>query len=257
MSESAAEEPDPQEQSIDVEAAVEFARLVGELKTTPRTGWVRREVPKYESVADHSWRVAVLSLLLDNKSFDIPKCMAMGLVHDLAESITGDYCPADNVTKEDKQRMEEEAIQRIATTLDRSKGVHDSKASESQILVNLFREYESRETREAVAVKDLDLLDMIMQADEYEDRFGMDLSEFFDGTPVSRFRSEEIKRIAHQVHEERSVRRQRSQDTNKGSSTVSNADAAFAEEYSKASTLSRNDIEQVVRALRQWESSNT
>jgi hypothetical protein len=43
--------------ALDVEdvAALEFCRLIGRLKITPRTGWVRREVPGYESVADHRY----------------------------------------------------------------------------------------------------------------------------------------------------------------------------------------------------------
>jgi hypothetical protein len=36
-------------------AALEFCRLIGRLKITPRTGWVRRQVPGYESVADHRY----------------------------------------------------------------------------------------------------------------------------------------------------------------------------------------------------------
>ena len=38
-------------------AAVELFTLVGQMKTTPRTGWVERGVPRPESVADHSYRM--------------------------------------------------------------------------------------------------------------------------------------------------------------------------------------------------------
>jgi len=41
---------------------LEFNKTIGALKHLPRTGWVRRGVPNSETVAAHSWRVAVLIL---------------------------------------------------------------------------------------------------------------------------------------------------------------------------------------------------
>jgi putative hydrolase of HD superfamily len=238
-------------------AAVDFCHLVGGLKTTPRTGWVRRQVPKYESVADHSWRVALLSFLLPPQEFELAKCLGMGIIHDLAESVVGDICPADNMSKEDKQRMESEAMQKIAAALARA-NTNNAPRADSAVkrLMDLFHEYEKRESREAIAVKDLDLLDMILQADEYERKFGIDLGEFFDGTPVSRFQTACLKPIANEVHERRTMRlKETSNEKMNGSSTLSKRDAAFVEEHAKASTLSSLDIENVVRALRSFENS--
>ena len=195
------------EQTSQVQAAVEFARLLGRLKVTPRTGWVRRGVPKWESVADHSWRVAALSLLLPN-DYDLNKCIAMGVLHDIAESLTGDICPDDNISKEEKSRMEAAALDTLSTKLSQAtvaSGDEDSCAAEQ--LMALMHEYEIRESKEAIGVKDLDLLDMIIQADEYEERFGLDLSEFFDGTPVTRFRTTAIQKIAQEIHDQRKLRR--------------------------------------------------
>lgn len=41
---------------------LEIANLVGLLKKTIRTGWVRRGVAGPESVAEHSYRMAMLAL---------------------------------------------------------------------------------------------------------------------------------------------------------------------------------------------------
>ena len=244
----------------DADTAVDFARLAGGLKTTPRTGWVRRRVPRYESVADHSWRVAVMSLLLPD-DYDISKCMAMGLVHDMAESLTGDICPADNVSKQDKHRMEADAMKRIAGTLNNGK---------ARQLMDLFDEYEKRETKEAIAVKDLDLLDMILQADEYEHRFAMDLGEFFEGTPITRFKTPTLQRLAAQVHDQRNGRKAQEEtrddqdgqdngtngkDNKTDATALAKADEAFVQEHAKASSLSASQIEEVVRSLRNWESN--
>jgi putative hydrolase of HD superfamily len=237
-------------------ASLEFARLIGKLKTTPRTGWVRRGVPRYESVADHSWRVAALSLLLaGRKDVDLNKCLPMALIHDIAESIVGDIPPEDNVSKEDKQRMEKEAVAKIAGILREATTGSDDPALAEKILLDLFHEYEDRVSKEAIVVKDLDLLDMIIQADEYERSFDVDLSEFFESTPVSGFRDPSLAKVAEEIHHQRQQRIEASEkDQKKQESTLSKNDEAFIAEHSKASSMSADSIEKVVEALRQWES---
>ena len=237
-------------------SAVEFARLIGKLKTTPRTGWVRRGVPRYESVADHSWRVATLSLLLfgrDDK-IDANKCIQMALVHDLAECLVGDIAPDDNVSKADKEQMEHDAMEQIALTLGQSCPNNEAR----QRVLDLFQEYEQRETKESRAVKDLDLLDMIIQADEYEQAFGLDLSEFFQGTPVSRFRDSTIEAVAKEVHEQRQERIQSEHNKSlpEDPFALSKADEAFVAEHAKASNLSEDSVRQTLSALRDWENTS-
>ena len=120
--------------------AVDFARIVGRLKTTPRTGWVRRGVPRYESVADHSWRVATLSLLLaGRKDVDFTnKCLPMALIHDVAESLIGDIAPDDNVSAQDKRQMETDATEVLAQLLAEATNDNDDPEN-GQIL--LYRSY--------------------------------------------------------------------------------------------------------------------
>jgi len=259
--------------------AVDFAKMVGVLKRTPRTGWVRHGVPRYESVADHSWRVAALSILLiGREEVDATKCMQMAVVHDLAECLVGDIAPDDNVSKQDKRDMEEEAMERIAAALPFSvlrgeletkvDAINNGPASTNpakEFLLDLFHEYEKRQSAEAIAVKDLDLLDMIIQADEYEQIFGMDLSDFFEGTPSGRFRDLQLRRIAEEVHRQRQERRQGRQHENMKAGDeggevrqpLNDIDAAFICEYSKASNLSADSIEQVVKAMRNWENKGS
>jgi putative hydrolases of HD superfamily len=208
--------------SLKITAAIEFATLVGRLKSTPRTGWVRRNVPQYESVADHSWRVAILSFLLlgnndsnqnsiNGTAIDIGKVIQLALVHDLAECIIGDITPEDNVLKIDKQRMEHDAMIQITKLL--QVAISDTTTKEeanvlnNNVLMKLFNEYEERETIESIVVKDLDLLDMILQADEYERRYpNIDVSDFFIGTPPSKFQIPHIRHIANRIHEQRNHR---------------------------------------------------
>ena len=43
-----------------------FMEIVGKLKTTKRTGWVRSGIQLPESVADHSYRMAMLSYMISD-----------------------------------------------------------------------------------------------------------------------------------------------------------------------------------------------
>lgn len=236
--------------------AVEFARVIGKLKTVPRTGWVRRGVPKYESVADHSWRVAALALLLvGREDVDASKVLTMAVIHDMAEAVVGDIAPDDNVTKEEKQQMEEQAMSRLAECL----GSAEESGRAAHLLSTLFHEYEVRESVEAKVVKDLDLLDMILQADEYEQRFGIDLSEFFEGTPPNKFQDAALRSISEEVHRQRKERVERT-STDESTAVVnllSKSDEAFVEEFGQASKLGKESVKELVRALRGWKSSHT
>jgi len=60
-----------------IESVLSFVQLTLQLKQTLRTGWVLRGIPQAESVADHSWHVAVMSLFLlsADSSLDVVKCV--------------------------------------------------------------------------------------------------------------------------------------------------------------------------------------
>ena len=68
------------------------------LKDLPRTGWVRSGVQEPESVAAHSWGMAVLALHFAPKNLDLAKVLAMCIIHDLPEVRVGDLTPHDDVT---------------------------------------------------------------------------------------------------------------------------------------------------------------
>ncbi|GKZ14090.1 HD domain-containing protein [Haladaptatus sp. T7] len=155
------------------------------LKDERRTGWQLREVSDPESVAGHTWGVALLCLQYGNEAdIDTDRALRMALVHDLAEAKTGDVATrvddADQrVSAAEKDRREREAMADLAPALDPE-------------IRDLWEEYEARETPESVFVKDMDLVDMCLQALVYErearydgerenDRFDEyeDLDEFF------------------------------------------------------------------------------
>ncbi|HEX2188323.1 MAG TPA: HD domain-containing protein [Longimicrobiaceae bacterium] len=146
-----------------------FLRLAGRLKETPRAGWALRGVERPESVADHSFRVGLLALVLprgEEPPLDRERCLAMALVHDLAESLVGDITPYDGVSTEEKHRREREAMLGFCAML-----------GDDEVL-RLWEEYQAAATPEARFVKDLDKLETVLQAAEYEASRGAELAEF-------------------------------------------------------------------------------
>ena len=129
------------------------------LKEVLRSGWVRNGISNPESVAAHSWGMAILALKLTPKDLDLVKVISLCLVHDIPEVRVGDLTPHDdcsNKAKDESRAMKELAPEWFA----------------------LFEEYELGESEEAKFVKQLDKLDMGLQAMIYESKQGLDLSEF-------------------------------------------------------------------------------
>ncbi|KAL6189168.1 hypothetical protein ACLB2K_040558 [Fragaria x ananassa] len=156
-------------------SAIDFLSLCHRLKTTKRAGWVKRGVKDPESVADHMYRMGLMALIAsDIPGLNRDKCIKIAIVHDIAEAIVGDITPSDGVTKEEKSRREQEAIDHMCKLL--------GGGSIAKELGELWLEYEGNSSPEAKIVKDFDKVEMILQALEYENDQGKDLEEFFQST---------------------------------------------------------------------------
>merc|ERR1711916_302961 len=98
-----------------------FLRLAGQLKRVPRTGWLHSGVrAPVESVADHSWRVALMALTIDGGAeVDSERAVRMGLLHDIQEAIVGDIMPEEKskITPEKKHALEREAVEQMVEML--------------------------------------------------------------------------------------------------------------------------------------------
>ncbi len=143
----------------------------GALKRLRRAGWIRVGIPEPESVADHSFRLALMALLFGARlGLNVEKMIHLALIHDLAESRTGDLTPVDRVTPTEKQERERVAFGQIVERL-----------PEGPALDDLWREYESGASREARIVRQLDKLEMALQALEYERHYGRHLEKLRPG----------------------------------------------------------------------------
>ncbi|CCW61392.1 unnamed protein product [Phytomonas sp. EM1] len=165
--------------SVDSKSAQEvisFLQIIGKLKDTPRTGWVNNDIRNPESVSDHMYRMSLMCMMCPDTSLDKTRMIKMALCHDAGESIVGDITPFSKISKQEKQVMELEAVQQLSA-LASSSGC----ASFSKELHDLFREYEDQKTPESIFVRDMDLLEMIIQAHSYEGlQPKKDLGSFFE-----------------------------------------------------------------------------
>jgi len=185
----------------EVAKLLDFMRVVGKLKEVKRTGWVRSGVAGAESVADHMYRMAMMGFALGRvEGIDSTKCIKMALVHDLAESIVGDLVvegdKQDNITREEKQKKEREALYGICDALGGAAG---------EEIRTLWEEFETGDSAETRHLKDLDRFEMVLQANEYEEAQNMALPDFFR-TTAGKFKTPFFQELDAEVRKRRAER---------------------------------------------------
>ena len=134
---------------------LDFLRSLECLKTNGRHSTTVGGVT--ETVAAHSWRLAVLALLVSPEfpEIDGNKLVRMCLVHDFGEAITGDI--PSFLKTEAHEATEENAVQTLLSTLPEP---------QRGSLTTLFVEMDAHETAEARLYKALDKLEAVIQHNE-------------------------------------------------------------------------------------------
>ncbi len=147
---------------------------ISHLKQLYRQGWLNRGVSaeNCESVAEHSFGVAVLAYFLAETYYpdlDAFKVLRMALIHDFGEIYAGDFTPGDKITPEEKNQLERQSVGRVF-----------GKLPHGDAYLQLWDEFESGTSPEAQFVRQVDKLEMVLQASVYEHQGWDSLSEFFD-----------------------------------------------------------------------------
>ena len=146
----------PSQPSID--ASVRYLFEVGTLKLSKRTGWWQAGVPEPESIAEHSFRTAIIGYVLAVLERADPDLTAvMCLFHDVAETRIGDI---PNVAKAYVTHQPE-----VQIAADQVAGMP---AALAESILGVVARFEARDSPEALLAKDADRLECIMQAREYE-----------------------------------------------------------------------------------------
>lgn len=146
---------------------------LNELKRTARTGWnmpatdrtQARHVPNAESVAGHSWGLAMMALAIAHElNLDANKMVKMALVHDVAEFVTGDVVIA---TLPPDEREQAKKKKRIAEQ-DAMRDIFLPHGKFGQMCLDLWHEYEDGSSPEARVLHELDKLEACIQAVLYQ-----------------------------------------------------------------------------------------
>lgn len=156
---------------LDEDRVIDTLLGLDTLSDLPRTGWLLRGIRPCESIADHSFGVALVAMLLtdllraEGTAVDGERVLRMALVHDAPEARTGDV-PMP-VKSAEAERVLDEVEARLARELLPDE-LHAS-----------FREAEAGESLEARIVKAADKLQMMVKAHVYERQGRGRLDEFW------------------------------------------------------------------------------
>jgi len=143
-----------------------FWQYASELKREERKGWQKRVEGRVESVADHSFAVALLGLYEgERRGYDLERILKLALIHDLEEAIMGDLTPQDKARRGTTgvERDRERAIRELLLKL-------PPKSRPSYL--NLWIDLRERRSKEARLVHELDKVEMAFQAHRYGKRTG-------------------------------------------------------------------------------------
>ena len=171
-----------------IEIFFEYAQL----KNLYRQGWLKRGVSELdcETVAEHSFGVALLGYTIAEEyrpDLDSAKVMKLGLFHEMGEIYAGDFTPTDDVTVDEKTQREYLGVKQVFSRL-----------PNSQKYISIWEDFEFQKSPESRFVKQIDRLEMALQANLYERMNYKGLDEFFPYVQ-ERISSPELKPILDDI----------------------------------------------------------
>lgn len=132
---------------------------MGQLKRMKRSGWLMAGISNPESIAEHSFRTAILGYILASlEGADPMKTATICLFHDTGEARIGDlHAVAKRYIKvgDSEERAISEQVQQLPQNI-------------AGDILTLIHEYEERASLEGLLARDADLLECIIQAREYQ-----------------------------------------------------------------------------------------
>jgi putative hydrolase of HD superfamily len=158
----------------DVLSAVNFFAEAGLLKKIKRSGWWVAGIKDPESVAEHSFRCAIMAYYLAHlEKVDPFKTVMMALFNDIHEARINDLHKMGHFYIDFR-----EAEQRVFA--DQMKRLHHPVKNE---LSALRSEFDRQQTKESIVARDADILECLLQAKEYLDNGHTKAKKFFKRAP--------------------------------------------------------------------------
>ena len=133
---------------------LEFLRGAEQLKNMTRTSWT--SAGHQETVAAHTWRLCLMSLLFAREfpEIDVARLLEICIIHDLGEAVGGDISALLQEGQPPKAEQERADLLQLAAPLP---------AALRNEIVGLWEEYEAAASPEAKLAKAFDKLETIMQ----------------------------------------------------------------------------------------------
>ncbi|MFI6799126.1 HD family hydrolase [Streptosporangium canum] len=161
---------------------------MGLLKRYKRTGWLVAGVRDPESIADHSFRTAIIaSVIAALEGADPERAAFMSLFHDTQETRITDI---PYVGKRYLKAAPNEEV-----TADQVAGVPRSVA---EMVSDAVGEYEEKTSLEAVCARDADKLECLIQAVEYREQGHQNVQPWIDSS-LAALRTPSAKRLADEA----------------------------------------------------------
>lgn len=162
----------------ETEQLLGFVKLMEELKKLERfkdsVFWKEYPFPRrYESVADHTWRVAIMLVVIEkylSQPIDVAKALKMALIHDIPEIIAGDASPlgTDGTGRDSHAYNAQKAQEKFEAEKKAARKIFDRlPPDQADEFYNLWLEFEAQISFEAKVVKALDRIEGKLQAFEY------------------------------------------------------------------------------------------
>jgi putative hydrolases of HD superfamily len=179
--------PGPDDEDLPLAGVAAFVFEMGEMKHLHRAGWRSLGIQLPESVADHTFRVAVIgSALAMLDGADPGRTALLCLFHDTHETRIGDVQAVGRAYVTTAAPEAVTAHQTAAMPEAAAKGIQD-----------VVAEYEDNLTPEARLAHDADKLDMLAQARQYEDQ-GYRTAAWQDNAKLS-LRTEAGRQLAQAI----------------------------------------------------------
>ena len=140
---------------MEIRRLLDFLKTAEQLKCNTRHSYTSSG--RLESVAEHSWRLALMAMLVGDEfpELDMDKVIKMCLIHDMGEAFTGDI-PAFEKTVKDSEKEADvlgEWVKTLPEPFDKE-------------MAELYQEMEAQQTLESRIYKALDKLEALIQHNE-------------------------------------------------------------------------------------------
>jgi putative hydrolase of HD superfamily len=169
----------------ELEGLATFLYELGQLKRSKRTGWWLPGVKDPESVAEHSYRTAIIGhLLAVLEGADPARTALLCLFHDTQETRVGDIPSVGQryLTAASNEQITSDQVAALP-------------AEVGQAVREVVAEYEARTSLEAQVARDADKLECLIQAREYEAQGYANVTPWVE-TSAAALRTVSAKRLA-------------------------------------------------------------